>query len=118
MPSAAGLVSPGAPRRVFRDAWDRRSRDGLCPLCGPRHTLARDHEPEETRWPSRPRQYGYERETWDRAALGARDDSRAVFGKVMFLVAVTAGFTAAGAYIGRDLSGGWAIGVLDRARSC
>ena len=57
-----------------------------------------------------PETYGYERETWDRAALGARDDSRAIFGKVMFLVAVTAGFTAVGAYIGRDLSGGWAIG--------
>ena len=57
-----------------------------------------------------PETYGYERETWDRAQLGAQADSRAIFGKVMFLVAVTAGFTAAGAYIGRDLSGGWAIG--------
>jgi modulator of FtsH protease len=38
-------------------------------------------------------------------------DAQAVFGKVMFLVAVTAGFTAVGAYIGRDLSSGWAIGA-------
>jgi modulator of FtsH protease len=56
-----------------------------------------------------PETYGYEKETWDRAAAGARSDSRAIFGKVMFLVAVTAGFAALGAYIGRDLSGGWAI---------
>ena len=33
-------------------------------------------------------------------------DSRAVFGQVMGLVAVTVAFTAAGAYIGRDLSNG------------
>ena len=58
-----------------------------------------------------PDQYGYSQETWDRAGTVARVDSSAVFGKVMFLVAVTAGFTAAGAYIGRDLSGGWAIGA-------
>jgi FtsH-binding integral membrane protein len=35
-----------------------------------------------------------------------RADSRAVFGQVMGLVAATVGFTALGAYIGRDLSGG------------
>ena len=58
-----------------------------------------------------PETYGYERETWERADVAARADSRAIFGKVMFLVAVTAGFTAAGAYVGRDLSGGWAIGA-------
>jgi modulator of FtsH protease len=57
-----------------------------------------------------PDQYGYERETWDRATgAAAAAESRAVFGKVMFLVAVTAGFAAAGAYIGRDLSTGWAF---------
>lgn len=48
------------------------------------------------------------------AALGrgeavARADSRAVFGQVMGLVAITVAFTAAGAYIGRDLTG--AIGI-------
>jgi FtsH-binding integral membrane protein len=58
-----------------------------------------------------PEQYGYAPETWERAGVAARDQARAVFGKVMFLVAVTAGFTAAGAWIGRDLSGGWAIGA-------
>lgn len=58
-----------------------------------------------------PDQYGYSAETWQRAGAADRVDSRAVFGKVMFLVAVTAGFTAAGAYIGRDLSGGWALGA-------
>jgi uncharacterized protein len=55
-----------------------------------------------------PETYGYDRTTWD-AATGARADSRAIFGKVMFLVAITAGFCALGAYVGRDLSGGWAI---------
>src|SRR3954465_10314691 len=35
-----------------------------------------------------------------------RADSRAVFGQVMGLVAVTVAFAAAGAYIGRDLSTG------------
>ncbi len=59
-----------------------------------------------------PERYGYETETWERGtAAAAREDARAVFGKVMFLVAVTAGFAAIGAYIGRDISGGWAIGA-------
>jgi uncharacterized protein len=39
------------------------------------------------------------------AAL-TRDQARTVFGQVMGLVAVTLGFLALGAYIGRDLSGG------------
>jgi modulator of FtsH protease len=58
-----------------------------------------------------PEQYGYSQETWDRATTAGRVDAQAVFGKVMFLVAVTAGFTAVGAYIGRDRSSGWAIGA-------
>jgi FtsH-binding integral membrane protein len=41
-----------------------------------------------------------------RAEALARPDARAVFGQVMGLVAFTVGFTALGAYIGRDLSGG------------
>ena len=40
----------------------------------------------------------------------ARDDARAVFGQVMGLVALTLGFLALGAFIGRDLSGG--LGIL------
>jgi FtsH-binding integral membrane protein len=40
----------------------------------------------------------------------SRDQARAVFGQVMGLVALTLGFLALGAYIGRDLSGG--IGLL------
>ncbi len=55
-----------------------------------------------------PETYGYDRQTWD-AATGAKADSRAIFGKVMFLVAITAAFAAAGAWVGRDLSGGWAL---------
>jgi FtsH-binding integral membrane protein len=58
-----------------------------------------------------PETYGYGRETWERAGVAARDESRAIFAKVMFLVAVTAGFAAAGAYVGRDLSHGWAFGA-------
>jgi modulator of FtsH protease len=58
-----------------------------------------------------PETYGYGRETWERAGVAARDESRAIFAKVMFLVAVTAGFAAAGAYVGRDLSQGWAFGA-------
>ena len=38
-----------------------------------------------------------------------RDQARAVFGQVMGFVALTLGFLAFGAYIGRDLSGGWGI---------
>ncbi len=39
----------------------------------------------------------------------ARDDSRALFGQTMGLVAVTAGCFALGAYVGRDLTGWWAF---------
>lgn len=39
----------------------------------------------------------------------ARSESRAVFGQTMFLVAVALAFLAAGAWVGRDLSWGWAI---------
>ncbi len=40
------------------------------------------------------------------SAAVARDRNRAVFGQVMGLVALTVGFAALGAYIGRNLSGG------------
>jgi FtsH-binding integral membrane protein len=47
--------------------------------------------------------------TYDESALGdaatARDRSRELLGQVMGYVAVTVGFTALGAYLGRDLSG-------------
>jgi len=50
------------------------------------------------------------RATYNDQALGAaaltRDQSRAVFGQVMGLVAITVGFTALGAYIGRNMTGG------------
>jgi modulator of FtsH protease len=39
----------------------------------------------------------------------AGDRARAVFGQVMGLVALTVGFTALGAYVGRNLSGGLGI---------
>jgi uncharacterized protein len=39
----------------------------------------------------------------------ARDQARALFGQTMGLVAVTAGLFALGAYLGRNLSPGWAI---------
>jgi uncharacterized protein len=39
----------------------------------------------------------------------SRDATGRLFGQTMGLVAVTAAFFALGAYLGRDLSGGWAI---------
>jgi len=44
-------------------------------------------------------------------SFGARPverDTHALLGQVMGYVAVTVGFAALGAYLGRDLSGGWA----------
>jgi modulator of FtsH protease len=40
------------------------------------------------------------------AGVLSRDQTRAVFGQVMGLVALTVGFSALGAYIGRNLTGG------------
>jgi len=42
----------------------------------------------------------------------ARDESRTLFGQTMGLVAVTAGFFALGAYLGRDLSYGWGLAAF------
>jgi len=39
----------------------------------------------------------------------SRDETGRLFGQTMGLVAVTAAFFALGAYLGRDLTGGWAI---------
>jgi len=47
-----------------------------------------------------------------RPGLRDRVETRALFGEVMALVAVTVGFTALGAYIGRDLSGGWGLAAF------
>jgi FtsH-binding integral membrane protein len=47
-----------------------------------------------------------------------RDQSRAVFGQVMGLVALTVGCTALGAYIGRDLSGGTGLVLFIGAFAC
>ncbi|MEW6583376.1 MAG: Bax inhibitor-1 family protein [Actinomycetota bacterium] len=47
-----------------------------------------------------------------RTAEEARDSARTVFAQVMFLVAVTAGFFAGGAYVGRDISTGWSWACL------
>ena len=41
----------------------------------------------------------------------SHDEARAVFGQVMGLVALTLGFLALGAYIGRDLSGGFVLAL-------
>jgi modulator of FtsH protease len=48
----------------------------------------------------------------------ARDEARAVFGQVMGLVALTAGCAALGAYLGRDLSGGFGIACFIAAFAC
>jgi len=54
-----------------------------------------------------------DQQAWGTPGAGARPisgvDSRAIFAQTMFLVAITAVFTAAGAYVGRDASGGAAI---------
>lgn len=50
------------------------------------------------------------------AATG--DSTRAVFGQVMGLVALTLGCLALGAYIGRDLSGGMGIAFFIAAFAC
>jgi uncharacterized protein len=41
--------------------------------------------------------------------LGARTDTRTLFGQTMGLVAVTTGLFALGAYLARNLSGGWSV---------
>src|SRR5947209_9001536 len=60
--------------------------------------------------------------TYNELALGgtavARDRSRAVFGQVMGLVALTVGCTALGAYIGRNLSGGTGLLLFLGAFAC
>lgn len=48
----------------------------------------------------------------ERRGLPVQLETKALFGQVMALVAVTIGFTAAGAYIGRDLGGGWVIAAF------
>lgn len=45
------------------------------------------------------------------AAEREKVTQRALFARVMFLVGVTCGFAAAGAYIGKDFTGGWMIGA-------
>jgi FtsH-binding integral membrane protein len=47
-----------------------------------------------------------------------RDQARAVFGQVMGFVALTLGVLALGAYIGRDLSGGWGILAVIASFGC
>jgi modulator of FtsH protease len=60
--------------------------------------------------------------TYNELALGGatltRDRTRAVFGQVMGLVALTVGCTALGAYIGRNLSGGTGLALFIGAFAC
>jgi modulator of FtsH protease len=60
--------------------------------------------------------------TYDELALGtaavARDRTRAVFGQVMGLVALTVGCTALGAYIGRNLTGATGLILFVGAFAC
>jgi FtsH-binding integral membrane protein len=59
-------------------------------------------------------------DTFAASAFGAttRDRSRALFGHVMGLVALTVGCAALGAYLGRNLSGGAGIGSFVLAFGC
>ena len=61
--------------------------------------------------------FGYD-QTAPRGAAVTRDQTRAVFGQVMGLVALTVGCTALGAYIGRNLTGGWGIAFFIGAFAC
>jgi FtsH-binding integral membrane protein len=58
----------------------------------------------------------------DEAAIGGsavpREDTQAVFGQVMGLVALTVGCAALGAYLGRDLSGGAGIAFFIGTFAC
>lgn len=54
----------------------------------------------------------------DRPAVISTDRTRAVFGQVMGLVALTIGCLALGAYIGRDLSGGIGIAFFLAGFAC
>jgi modulator of FtsH protease len=60
--------------------------------------------------------------TYDQLAYGGaaitRDRTRAVFGQVMGLVAVTVGFAALGAYLGRNLTGGTGLLLFIAAIAC
>ena len=60
--------------------------------------------------------------SYDEQAVGARavtqDQARALLGQVMAFVAVTVGFTALGAYLGRDLSGGTGLLFFIGALAC
>ncbi len=59
----------------------------------------------------------YDQLTAGRTAV-SRADTRAVFGQVMGLVALTVGCTALGAYIGRNLTGGAGIALFIVAFAC
>ena len=59
--------------------------------------------------------------TYDDAALAGKAverDARELLGQVMGFVAVTVGFTALGAYLGRDLSGGAGLLFFIGAIAC
>jgi FtsH-binding integral membrane protein len=51
-------------------------------------------------------------------SFGARVDTRTLFGQTMGLVAVTAGLFTLGAYLARNLSGGWGVGFWIASLGC
>jgi FtsH-binding integral membrane protein len=60
----------------------------------------------------------YQEMGFGRGAVAARDDSRALFGQVMGLVAFTCGFAALGAYLARNWTGGTGIVFFIGAFAC
>jgi FtsH-binding integral membrane protein len=50
--------------------------------------------------------------------LGARTDTKTLFGPTMGLVAVTAALFTLGAYLARNLSGGWGVGFWMASLGC
>jgi modulator of FtsH protease len=62
--------------------------------------------------------FGYDPAAYGRGGAITRDETRAVFGQVMGLVALTVGCAALGAYIGRNLTGGTGIVLFIAAFAC
>jgi hypothetical protein len=51
-------------------------------------------------------------------ATGERSDTRTLFGSTMALIAVTTGLFTLGAYLGRNLSGGWGLAFWIASLGC
>ena len=80
--------------------------------------MANDMAPGGPADPGSSSSSGFRDLTLSRSRTVAASSAHAVFGQVMGLVAVTVGFTALGAYLGRNLSGGTGILFFIAAFAC